>query len=166
LPKPSSDMLVASARVHPRSAPAIEGDTMATPIRTLPVALLATALQACGGSHARCSALITFSVCADSVQGVQSLTVRSTQCAFVDESERQLSGGARRTPVFHLVDGTGPDHQWSWHVDATNTEFADFTAEVCDGCPSTVEANKSVWLSALKTYCPWTASVTAVVAER
>jgi hypothetical protein len=124
---------------------------------------LASMLQSCGHSQTSApAALITFALCGDSSAGVQTLTVRTTNGAFIDEAERQLSGGVRRVPVFDLVDGPGPDAQWSWHVDDTTPRFADFTVEVCDGCPRTVEANKALWLSSILRYCPATAFVTRV----
>jgi hypothetical protein len=54
------------------------------------------------------------------------------------------------------------DPQWTWHVDPATPSFADFTAEVYDGCPNYVESNKTYWLQNVKRYCPWSAAVSAV----
>jgi hypothetical protein len=44
---------------------------------------------------------------------------------------------------------------WSWHIDPESLEFADMTAEVCDGLPSHVE-DRTVTSDR---YCPWSAEV-------
>lgn len=47
---------------------------------------------------------------------------------------------------------------WSWHIDPQSLEFADVTAEVCDGKPSYVEDGT---LSGDR-FCPWSAKVIAI----
>ena len=47
---------------------------------------------------------------------------------------------------------------WSWHIDPATLEFADATAEVCDGKPSYVEAGTITG----NRFCPWSAKVIAV----
>lgn len=103
-------------------------------------------------------ALITFAIC----EG-ETLSVWSTADAFITEAVVQLAGGDRRIPSFGtLVDGSDCDPQWTWHPEAADMTFADFTIELCDGCPMHLEADKPYWLGTVRQYCPWSAQVTAV----
>ena len=47
---------------------------------------------------------------------------------------------------------------YSWHIDPATVEFADVTAEVCDGRPSDVESGTIT----SNHYCPWDAQVIAI----
>ena len=40
--------------------------------------------------------------------------------------------------------------------------FADLAIELCDGCPSHIEDDKTYWIETVGQYCPWSARVTAV----
>jgi hypothetical protein len=103
-------------------------------------------------------ALIDFAITSET------LRLWFTDDAFIDEALAQLNGQMDpRVPNFLvLVDAQQCDPQWTWHVDPAQVEFADFTIELCDGLPSHIEGDKTYWLETVKTYCPWTATVTAV----
>jgi hypothetical protein len=93
----------------------------------------------------------------------ETLRVWIENSAFVTEAERLLASAESRVPVFNtLVDGRDCDPQWSWHPDPSDVEFADFTIELCDGIPSYIEENKAEWFDTVGSYCPWSATVTAV----
>ena len=47
---------------------------------------------------------------------------------------------------------------WSWHIDPATLEFADVTAEVCDGRPSFVEDGTIT----SDHFCPWGAKVVSL----
>lgn len=53
----------------------------------------------------------------------------------------------------------GFNQPWSWHLDPATVGFAQFTIELCDGCPGMVEADLATWLETVGTYCPWTTEV-------
>jgi hypothetical protein len=93
----------------------------------------------------------------------ESLTVWITNGEFIDEAKKLLASGDQRIPVFDgLLDGRDCDADWTWHVDPSSASFADFTIELCDGLPSHIEADKTYWIGTVKSYCPWSAKVTAV----
>ena len=103
-------------------------------------------------------ALVTLSVCA----GTETMTEWIENDAFIDEAIAILGGQAPRVPNMPLADGTDCDPQWSWHVDPLAVQWADMTIELCDGCPSFVEADLSYWLGTVHSFCPWNADVAAV----
>jgi hypothetical protein len=103
-------------------------------------------------------ALITFALCER-----QTLSVWSTDDAFIDEAVDLLARGEQRIPNFGtLVEGSDCDPQWTWHPAADDMSFADFTIELCDGCPADIEADQPYWFDTVGQYCPWSARVTAV----
>lgn len=109
----------------------------------------------------RGGALVRFSVCK------QTLTVWSTEGAFIDEAIALLASGEQRIPVFGtLLDAADCDLQWTWHPDPAVMSFADLAIELCDGCPSHIEDDKGYWLDTVGQYCPWTAQVIAVEDRR
>lgn len=59
-----------------------------------------------------------------------------------------------------LREGDGGFNQpWSWHIDPDEVGISEGAIEVCDGCPSFVEADLEYWLGTVKTYCPWSSEV-------
>jgi hypothetical protein len=98
-------------------------------------------------------ALVTLRACG------RSFAVWITNKAFVDEAIQRKGAGRGRIPVLTLRDGRDCDSQWSWHVDPERASFADFTIELCDGCPSFVESAKAYWINRVKSYCPSTGEV-------
>jgi hypothetical protein len=86
--------------------------------------------------------------------------IRLTEPADIAIARRLLAGQpAPRIPNGVVVRGD-PDVNvgYSWHVDPASVEFADFTAEVCDGLPSDVERGAIT----SPRYCPWSAEVIAI----
>lgn len=95
------------------------------------------------------SAIVTFQV-ANEIFRV-SLSSR----AQVDAARAARDGGPATIPNGRIVAGTQVNTGWSWHLE--DVEFAEVTAEVCDGRPSDVErAGPSYGLGR---YCPWGATV-------
>jgi hypothetical protein len=101
-------------------------------------------------------ALVTIRACG------QSFSVWITNPAFIDEAIGRKGAGRGRIPVLTLRDGGDCDAQWSWHVAPEQASFADFTIELCDGCPAFVESQSEYWLTKVKSYCPWTGEVVDV----
>lgn len=52
------------------------------------------------------------------------------------------------------------DYWFSWHIGANQWQFAEISAEVCDGRPySDVEADTAYWIQTVGYYCPWSGYV-------
>ncbi len=74
---------------------------------------------------------------------------------------RQLLAGeeAPTIPNGRIVRGeSSVNTGYSWHIDPSSFEWADFTTEVCDGSPSYVEDGtlSGPW------FCPWSAEVVGI----
>lgn len=112
----------------------------------------------CG--YRRGGAMVTFSIAGDNT--TYEVTQWITDDSFIDEAILIRDGQSARIPIFDkVVEGTGCDAQWSWHVDASNTSWADMSIEVCDATPLYIENNKESWITSPGNWCPW--SVTGVV---
>jgi glucose/arabinose dehydrogenase len=110
-------------------------------------------------------------LCADRSDGAlirfriadETLSVWITDGPFIDRAKQHLAAGTTQVPIFdRLLDGRGCDAQWTWHVDPAAAVFADAAIELCDGKPSHIENDKDYWLNTVRSYCPWSAVVTAV----
>jgi hypothetical protein len=118
-------------------------------------ALDASTPDACPCADRTGGAFVSFSI------GSESLTIWSANGAFIDRAKDLLAGGDHQVPVFNtLLDGSDCDLQWTWHPDPVDMTFADAAIELCDGLPSSVEADKEYWFGI--GFCPWSAVVTAV----
>jgi len=123
--------------------------------RTATPAPSGTPAALCAGR--RGGALISLAICDET------LAVWSTADAFIDTARELLASGEGLIPIFAtLLDGSDCDAQWSWHPDAAHMSFAELAIELCDGCPSHIEADKTYWLTVVRQYCPWSARVSAV----
>ncbi len=76
----------------------------------------------------------------------------------IDAAHRAANGGAARIPNGRVVPGAGVNSGWSWHLE--DVEFAELTAEVCDGRPSDVERDGVNFGGGR--FCPWTARVVSI----
>lgn len=66
----------------------------------------------------------------------------------------------QRIVTGRLRSGNGGFNQpWSWHLDPNDVALAEFTSELCDGCPSFVENDLMYWLNNVGWFCPWTAEI-------
>ena len=103
-------------------------------------------------------ALITFAICDG-----ERLVVWSTASDFIDEAIALQAAGEQHIPIFAtLIDGMDCDRRWTWHPAADAMSFVDFAIELCDGCPSHLEADKAYWLGTVRQCCPWSARVVTV----
>jgi hypothetical protein len=57
-----------------------------------------------------------------------------------------------------VVDDPGPNAPWSWHIDPATLEWAEMTAEVCDGRPTQLQDG----VFTFERYCPWTARLLGI----
>jgi len=99
--------------------------------------------------------IVTFLV-ADSEQ----YKIRLTDPADIEVARKLLEGNeAPAIPNGVVVRGSSDVNVgYSWYIDSESVEFADVTAEVCDGLPSDVEKG----LITSDRYCPWSAEVIAI----
>ncbi len=82
--------------------------------------------------------------------------------AVIAEAEDLIGKGSVQIVTGSLVAGDGGfNAPWSWHHVPDTVSFADFTIELCDGCPMYIEENLEEWLETVGTYCPWSTEVVA-----
>lgn len=71
-----------------------------------------------------------------------------------------VGAGTRRIVSGRIVPGSGGfNAPWGWHLDPDTVRFPEVAIELCDGCPSDVEANGVNWGGG--TFCPWTSEIVA-----
>jgi hypothetical protein len=94
------------------------------------------------------------------VVGAERYKVRLTEPADIQGARELLAGQeVPQIPNGRIVRGdVDVNAGYSWHIDPDDFEWADVTAEVCDGLPSYVEDGT---LSGDR-FCPWGALVVAV----
>jgi hypothetical protein len=88
--------------------------------------------------------------------------VYTTASSTISEAKVLLATGRTLVPVMTLADGPSCSGLWTFHAIPDSLTFEGLTIELCDARPSYVEANKTEWLSTVKTYCPWAAKVVGV----
>ena len=154
LPSATSAPTPPTSTFLPTAAPTATR-TIAPPTRALPT-VTTTPAALCADRTG--GALVSFRICDN-----ETLRVWSTASEFIDQAAALLASGEQRIPVFGaLLDGTDCDAQWTWHPDAANQSFTELAIELCDGCPSHVEADKPYWFETVRQYCPWSARVVVV----
>ena len=143
----------ATAALATATPPPLQTETPALPDDTPTMAIPPSTCDGRSGG-----AVITFAVCKS-----ETLAVWSTVDAFIDEAIALLASGGQRVPAFGaLLDGADCDPVWTWHPAPGGMNFADAAIELCDGCPSDIEADKDYWFFTVGQYCPWSARVVAV----
>jgi hypothetical protein len=71
-----------------------------------------------------------------------------------------IGAGSRKIVVGTLASGNGGFNlPWSWHLIPDTVKFPEISVEICDGCPSDVEANGANWGAG--SFCPWTSEIIA-----
>lgn len=94
------------------------------------------------------------------VADVEEYKFRLTDPADIEIVRRLLAGEEAPGIPNGIVVRGNPDVNVgsTWHIDPESLEFADLTAEVCDGLPSDVETG----VITSDRYCPWSAEVIAI----
>ncbi|WP_162834599.1 hypothetical protein [Amycolatopsis circi] len=85
--------------------------------------------------------------------------------ADVDQAVRLMNGQVKHPgiPIGDIVRGSsGVNTGYDWHIDPATFQWADSTAEACDGQPHEV-SDAGEWK--VKQYCPWTVKVLSVAPE-
>lgn len=119
------------------------------------VVALACALAACDSdspTQPTTGAIVTFEV------GGERFRAWLTTPEQIDAARAAQAGGPAQIPNGRIVDGTGVNTGWSWHL--TDVEFAEVTMELCDGRPSDVERAGTAFGGGR--YCPWAARVVSI----
>lgn len=131
-------------------------------VPVLVVALIpALIVAACGGSSSSPSeprvegAVFRVRAC-----GEESFRILVNDPAVIAEAERLVAAGEPKIVVGRVEAGDGGfNAPWSWHLAPATVGFAEVTIELCDGCPSFLEAHPADWLG--RDFCPWSAQVVA-----
>ena len=76
----------------------------------------------------------------------------------IDAAHQAANGGRAGIPNGRVAAGTDVNVGWRWHLE--DVEFAELTAEVCDGRPSDVE-REGVTFGGGR-FCPWTARIISI----
>jgi hypothetical protein len=63
------------------------------------------------------------------------------------------AGTAAGIPVGRVHRGTRENTGHRWHV--RNVRLAEVTIELCDGRPSSLDADLAYWVRTVERYCPW-----------
>ena len=78
----------------------------------------------------------------------------------IAQARALVGAGNRRIVAGTLAPGNGGfNAPWSWHLDPDTVAFPEVAIELCDGCPSDVEANGGHWGSG--SFCPWSSEIIA-----
>ncbi len=81
---------------------------------------------------------------------------------IAEADELLRSGSLARDVAGGLARGDGGfNSPWSWHLVPDSVRFVEGSTEVCDGCPSFLEADLDYWIDVVGNYCPWTSEVVA-----
>jgi hypothetical protein len=133
-----------------RQVAAVIGLAMAAVLATTGAAAAATPL-----ATTATTTVVTFQV------GPETYRIQLIRAADIDHAKALLTGQAtnRRIPNGRVVRPyPSVNAPWHWHIDPTSFAWADYTVEICDGLPSSVERN----LITSPYFCPWSARVIAV----
>lgn len=124
------------------------------------LALLFAGFAGCGDSPANPddqAALFRVQACAN-----QSFTVRITDPQTIARAQELI--GKAQQPILSgaLARGDGGfNAPYRWHMNSETVEFADFTIELCDGCPQMVEQDLDYWIGTVGRFCPWSSRIVA-----
>lgn len=90
----------------------------------------------------------------------QTFNIRLVDSGLIARANDLIGGSNQPIVNGRLVRGDGGFNQpWSWHLAPESIEFADLTAEVCDGCPQMVEGNLDYWIDTVGRFCPWSSRI-------
>lgn len=132
---------------------------MRTQVSLAAVVLLLISLTACSESEPELDgALFTVRACEGS-EGLptgETFRVLIRDPDTIEEAERLMESDDSGVVNAPLLRGDGGfNTPWSWHMDPDSVTFADFTVEVCDGCPHMIEDDLDYWIDTVGRYCPW-----------
>ena len=80
--------------------------------------------------------------------------------SVIAQARALVGAGSRRIVLGTLVRGNGGfNAPWNWHLDPDTVSLPEVAIELCDGCPSDVEASGVNYGGG--TFCPWTSEIIA-----
>lgn len=92
----------------------------------------------------------------------ETFRIRLTDRGVIDQADGLIGRGSVMIVLGSLAAGDGGfNAPWSWHLDPNTVEFAEGAIELCDACPSLIEADLDYWLNTVGNYCPWSTEVIA-----
>jgi len=78
--------------------------------------------------------------------------------AVIAQARALIGAADRRIVAGALAQGNGGfNAPWSWHLDPDTVRFPEVAIELCDGCPSDVEASGGSWGNGA--FCPWSSEI-------
>jgi hypothetical protein len=78
----------------------------------------------------------------------------------IAQARALIGSSTRRIVLGTLAQGNGGfNTAWNWHLDPDTVRFPEVAIELCDGCPSDVEATGVTYGGG--TFCPWTSEIIA-----
>jgi hypothetical protein len=107
-------------------------------------------------------AIFTVRVCVGSLDHPAGETFRVLMRApgLISEADTRIGQGEGRIISGVVVKGDGGfNSPWTWHLDPATLEFADNTVEVCDGCPTLMQADLDNYIDTVGRYCPWSTEI-------
>lgn len=102
--------------------------------------------------------------CADSTSGARGelYRVRIVDSQVIAQAQDLVGAGPLKIVSGRLVAGDGGFNRgWSWHLAPETVRINDASIELCDGCPSFIEADLDYWLGTVGDYCPWSSEILA-----
>lgn len=135
-------------------------------LRLRVIAALLTGTSSCGSDdQGSTEAVFEIAACRGAPQAPAGETFRVLvrDPAVIQALASLVGQGNQRIVLGTLRAGTGGvNAPWSWHLEPSSVAVVQNTIELCDGCPSQVEADLASWLN-VGQFCPWTSEVTARV---
>ncbi len=122
--------------------------------------IAASGVSACGSEPTEPTLPIRYEVVVSGERFTVEVATEAQAKAMAD----RLASGETGVINGQLVAGDGGyNAPWSWHLDPTTVEAVDLAIELCDGRPSMVEGDLGYWIGTVGQFCPWGATVVAVV---
>ena len=141
----------------------IEFTTIVKRLTVILPLLLVVGLAACDQSDENEEgALFLVRACAGSDESAagQTFHVLVRDPGVIAEARQLINSGEQRIINGRLRRGDGGFNEpWAWHIDPDSISFADFTIELCDGCPGHIEDDLDYWVDTVKNYCPWSTEI-------
>jgi hypothetical protein len=79
---------------------------------------------------------------------------------LIAQARARIGAQDRRIVAGSLAQGNGGfNAPWSWYLAPDTVRFPEVAIELCDGCPSDVEANGGSW--GMGSFCPWSSEIIA-----
>lgn len=93
----------------------------------------------------------------------ETFNVLVTDTETIKKATKEYNGEINLVPIGDLAYGDGGfNYNWSWHLIPDTVRMGELAIELCDGCPSFVEADVDYWINNVGQFCPWSGNVTGI----